>query len=183
MLRYWTTSSGSGTVTVDSLGIDTNNHVLAADSTVTVGFSPPAILSTLVVGGDPGDHPLPLLSAACHAVSARRQTADTIARAPETDEDDDTRRFFGETQVNDETAEVPPPPAHQNAQTVSMLEDGNLEDNALVKLAQSKLRWDVTPLTPELRDIMQETGQEALHLTFATEETFVSPPVEGDLYL
>ncbi|KAK8077001.1 hypothetical protein PG996_003171 [Apiospora saccharicola] len=162
-----------------------------------VGFSPPAVLSTLVVGATlavipllvslyklPGDMVAGgcnslVLSAACHAV---RQTTGAIAAAPETDEEDDARRLLGETQINDEGTEESPV-AHQNARMVSMSEAGNLEDDGLVRLARSKLRWGVTPLTPELRDIVQETGQEAFHLTFATEETFISPPVEGELYL
>lgn len=54
---------------------------------------------------------------------------------------------------------------------------------ALIALSQSKLRWGVVPLTPELCDIARETGQEALHLSFAAEETFISPPVDGELYM
>ena len=124
-----------------------------------------------------------VLSAACHAASERRETPEPIASATETDEgEDETRRLCGETQMNSEPTEGPLP-ARPNGQTAPMSEDGNLEDDALVKLARSKLRWGVTPLTPELRDIVQETGQEALHLTFTTEATFISPPVEGELYL
>lgn len=54
---------------------------------------------------------------------------------------------------------------------------------ALIKLTQSKLRWGVVPLTPELCKAAKKTGQDALHLSFATEETFISPPVAGELYM
>ncbi|KAK8038556.1 hypothetical protein PG993_006967 [Apiospora rasikravindrae] len=187
---YWSNSTPTGSGS--ALSVDSRNHALAADSVVMVGYSPPAVLATLILVATlatvplfvslyklPGDMVFGasnslVLSALCHAVRPDRQAAYMIGGAAETDE----------TPMIDETTETEPPPEHRSTYVGSMLEIGNQEsDDGLVRLARSRLRWGVTPLTPELRDIVQETGQEALHLAFATEETFISPPVEGDLYL
>lgn len=71
--------------------------------------------------------------------------------------------------------------AEQETQS-SGVDDDRIK-KALIKLAQSELRWGVVPLIPELYDAARETGQEALHLSFATEETFISPPVARELYM
>ncbi|KAK8094977.1 hypothetical protein PG997_001662 [Apiospora hydei] len=142
-----------------------------------------------------------VLSAACHAVcpnrclrgGANRDAARTAASASSAssvssaavDTDDESLGQVGDQRTIEEEAH-PNRHHHDTAPQSSMseLEEGPLqEDDALVKLAQSKLRWGVTALTTELHDIVQETGQEALHLTFATEETFIAPPSEGELYL
>ncbi|KAK7947810.1 uncharacterized protein PG986_008696 [Apiospora aurea] len=182
------------------IGVDSGNHALAADSVVTVGYSPPAVLATLILGATLATVPLLVglyklpgdmvaggcnslvLSALCHAVLPNRQSADMTAGAAETG-DDSARLLSDSTRRSDEAAAEEPPPDHTGTPAGSILVDGTRECHGLVKLARSKLRWGVTALTPELRDIVQETGQEALHLTFATKETFISPPVEGELYL
>ncbi|KAK8009424.1 hypothetical protein PG991_011975 [Apiospora marii] len=127
-----------------------------------------------------------VLSSMCHAVRPNRRRhrgSGSVVTAAATEMDDEASEVTYDTRSEERL-----PSGHRHSATSqrssSELEDGNLQvDDPLVKLAQSRLRWGVTPLTPELRDIVQETGQEALHLTFATEDIFISPPVEGELYL
>ncbi|KAK8108190.1 uncharacterized protein PG998_010203 [Apiospora kogelbergensis] len=78
---------------------------------------------------------------------------------------------------NDEEEQPPGQGTHR-----SDADDDGIK-KALVTLAQSKLRWGVVPLPQELCYAARETGQEALHLSFATEETYISPPVAGELYM
>ena len=110
-----------------------------------------------------------VLSATCHAYCPRSITSDLDNSEPR-------------------GRELPPDHQHDTTRTPNAEEEERRQDvdderDALARLAQSKLRWGVTPLTPELREAVKETGQEALHLGFATEENFISAPVDGELYL
>ncbi|KAK7921560.1 hypothetical protein PG985_009582, partial [Apiospora marii] len=171
---------------------------------ITVGYSPIAVLTTMILSAILAIIPIPVslyklpgdmmaggsnslvLSSMCHAVRPNRRRhrgSGSVVTAAATEMDDEASEVTYDTRSEERL-----PSGHRHSATSqrssSELEDGNLQvDDPLVKLAQSRLRWGVTPLTPELRDIVQETGQEALHLTFATEDIFISPPVEGELYL
>lgn len=136
-----------------------------------------------------------VLSAACHALCPVRTTEE----APNTDEAVDAGGAFNADEAEDallNNAQDSRPRSTSASSSDSDDDEQSPEQGtqpactnddkvkkALITLAQSKLRWGVVPLTPELCDIARETGQEALHLSFATEETFISPPVAGELYI
>ncbi|KAK7981155.1 Cytochrome-b5 reductase [Apiospora arundinis] len=171
--------------------VDPANRALDPNAVVAVGYSMSAILSLLILAAVLATIPLfaslyrlpgdmiaggcnsLALSAACHGFypSRHRDPAGSI----------DARRLASSNQTPDEETGSRGNLQRQETE-ISQLDDVNSRDE-LVKLAQSKLRWGVTPLTSELRDVVNKSGQEALHLGFATEENFISPPVEGELYL
>ncbi|KAK6845649.1 hypothetical protein PG995_015759 [Apiospora arundinis] len=183
--------------------VDRANKAICRDAVVAVGYSPPAILGLLILGSILATVPLfvslyrlpgdmiaggcntLVLSAACHAFCPSRHQDPANNANTVTDDEDDARLLpsTNEEQAggSESSSSPPPPPGRQETQ-ISQSGDESSRDE-LVKLARSKLRWGVTPLTPELRDVVNESGQEALHLGFTTEENIISPPVEGELYL
>ncbi|KAK6824637.1 hypothetical protein PG987_012131 [Apiospora arundinis] len=180
--------------------LDLGNPALASDAVVAVGYSPPAILSSLTLAAIlaimpliaslyrlPGDmiaggcNSL-VLSAACHGFCPSRHRDPANNPSTVTDEEDNARLVPSSNQDPDEETEQRRSTSPGQESRSPRLDDDRLRQE-LVKLAQSKLRWGVMPLTPELRDVVNENGQEAMHLGFATEDDFISPPVEGELYL
>lgn len=110
-----------------------------------------------------------VLSAACHAFCPLPST-DEASSADEAllhNGQSSWRLSTSESSSDNDDEEQPPAQA-----TLPSGVDDDGAKKALITLSQSKLR-----------DAARETGQEALHLSFATEETFISSPVAGERYM
>ncbi|KAI1817515.1 hypothetical protein GGS20DRAFT_582442 [Poronia punctata] len=78
-------------------------------------------------------------------------------------------------------------PYHSQSELTYVGIDGDDDDNdneksMFSKLAQSKLRWGVVPMSSEWYEENKFEGRPVGHLSFGVEEDNVSPPIEGELY-
>ena len=70
----------------------------------------------------------------------------------------------------------------REAEAAPLIEGDDHESQALLKMARSRLRWGVVPMSPWWQSSFHENHHEVEHLAFGTEDQDVKPPEAGRYY-